>query len=105
MSQALSEGCMLLMFAGYVSRLRSQDPARLTHKILQYRDAAWLRAVESNNNGSQLHGRVLKVWRWEQPLVKYASSRGVDDWHALASDHFEWKNSLGDMAMFLRCHR
>ena len=37
-------------WAGHVSRLRALDPARITHRILSYRDARWLRLIESQNN-------------------------------------------------------
>ena len=92
-------------WAGYVSRLRKTDPTRLTHKVLSYKDAQWLRLIESNNAGRQLHGRNFRDWRWEQPLVRWARSHYIDDWHTLADDRAAWKGILDEAALWWRHNR
>ena len=87
-------------WAGYVSRLRHSSPERLTHRILKYRDAQWLRNTAAKNNGNQLHCRKLKVRRWEYPLVKWATYNACADWHDLAADARNWKSRLSDAAFF-----
>ena len=78
-------------WAGSVSHLRHSSPGRLTHPILMYRGAQWLRNKAAQNNGNQLHCRKLKVWRWEYPLVKWATHNACADWHDLAADARSWK--------------
>ena len=50
-------------FAGFVSRLGSFDGDRIAFKIIKYRDRDWLNLIESQNNGRQIHGRYLRIWR------------------------------------------
>jgi len=92
-------------WAGHVSRLRTLDPDRITHRILTFKDARWLKLIESQNNGRQLHGRLFRDWRWEQPLVRWARQQGVDDWHSLAEDSCAWKSCLDEAANWWRHNR
>ena len=64
-------------WGGHVSRLLCDQPQRITGKIMTFRDRQWLDLVEKQNHGRQLHGRVLRTWKWERPLVQYAASTGV----------------------------
>ena len=73
---------MIARFAGHVARLSSYDPSRLMVEILHYRNRKWLDLLESQNGGAQLPCRKLKVWRWEQFLVKHFGR----DWEELAQD-------------------
>ena len=92
-------------WAGYVSRLSSFDPGRVTLQILRFKDYEWLKLVESNNAGRQLHGRYLRVWRWEYPLAQYAKYVGVDCWHQLAVNKRSWIENLETMARWFRVNR
>ena len=88
-------------WAGYVSRRGNE---RLTYRVLRYRDRSWLARVEAENQGRQLHCRILRVWRWETPLVKYGNAHEAD-WHELALDKRKWLRELGDMARWSKHHR
>ena len=92
-------------WAGYVSRLQKLDPNRLTYKVLCFKDASWLRLVESQNNGRQLHCRRFRDWRWEQPLVRWARHRGEEDWHILAEHQGEWRSLLLEAVSWWRHNR
>ena len=93
------------VWAGCVSRMRTTDPTRLTHRILSFKDHEWLRLVEAQNNGRQLHGRYFRDWRWEQPLVRWAKFKGVASWHTLAEDSRQWKSEVLDAAAWWRHNR
>lgn len=92
-------------WAGHVSRFQEYDAERLTLRVLRYRDRAWLNSVEEQNAGRQLHCRILKVWRWEYPLAKYAKSVDARDWHILARDKRSWLENLYSMARWYLMHR
>ncbi len=92
-------------WGGYVSRLKSEDPTRLTHRVLAYRDAGWLKLTGDQNYGRQLHCRKLRVWRWEQPLKKWGANNGSYDWHVLAADKRSWLTRLDEAATWYRHHR
>jgi hypothetical protein len=92
-------------WAGYVSRLVSCDPRRVTLHVLRFKDFSWLSLVESANGGRQLHCRCLRVWRWEYPLVQYAKYCNISDWHALAANTRSWIECLERMAQWFRVNR
>ena len=62
-----------LGWAGHVSRISTEFPDRLVGKILKWRGSEWLKMVQEQNNGRQLHCRMLRTWRWERPLVRYST--------------------------------
>ena len=92
-------------WAGHVSRLATEDPQRLVGKVLKFRDREWLDLISAQNRGRQLHCRILKTWRWEQPLYKYASFLGIGSWHDLAKCKRSWISKLDEMALWFRDHR
>eukprot|EP00974_Lingulodinium_polyedra_P087182 8452539-Lingulodinium_polyedra.AAC.1 len=92
-------------WAGHVSRLSSEFPDRLVGKVLKWRDSEWLNTIEEQNNGRQLHCRILRTWRWERPLVRYSTSVGAGSWHDLAVDRRKWVSNLDNMASWFRTHR
>ena len=92
-------------WAGYISRLSASDPQRATLKVLKFKDHDWLKRVEDKNAGRQLHGRYLRVWRWEYPMSQYAESIGVDSWHQMAANRRDWIENLGIMARWFRINR
>ena len=55
---------------GKLVQMQCSAPSRLTTIVFRYRDWAWIQIVAGQNNGRQLHGRILKTWRWERPLYK-----------------------------------
>jgi len=79
-------------WAGWVARLRHFDPERLTLSILQHKNLQWLNTIASQNNGRQLHGRILRTWRWESPLQSFIEELhpGVH-WVELAQDSDAWR--------------
>ena len=92
-------------WGGHVARLETLDPKRLTHRVLKYRDRDWLDIIEAQYGGRQQHGRKLRVWRWETPLVAYAKSKGDVSWMTLAADKRTWISNLAEMAQWHKNHR
>ena len=92
-------------WGGYVSRLALHDPRRATIMTLQFKDYKWLSLIEAQNAGRQLHGRYLRVWRWEYAFVQYAKYVGISDWHELACNKRSWLESLETMAEWYRNNR
>ena len=86
-------------WAGKVARISQQDPGRLTSKVLMFRNWNWIQNVAARNNGNQLHGRRLHVWRWERALYKYfcngswlASAQNKEYWTSLLDDMVSWRS-------------
>ena len=88
-------------WAGHVARMASYDPQRTTHRILQHKCWQWIRRVASSNNGNQLHGRRLRVWRWEAPFYRYHKD---ESWQQIAQDRGSWDQHLDDF-VDMRCRR
>ena len=81
---------VIYRFAGHVARLRKYDPGRITAEALHWKNRFWLDIVEQENNGAQLHCRRLKVWRWEQQLIRSFGR----DWEEQAQDKDVWETKL-----------
>jgi hypothetical protein len=78
-------------WAGWTARLRSFDPLRITYNILLQKNWDWIQSVASQNNGRQLHGRCLKIWRWEALIYKFCRENYPDtSWVDMAQDSYEW---------------
>ena len=92
-------------WAGYVARLGKLDPWRLTYRVMIFKNREWLDVVEAANNGRQLHGRRLRVWRWGLVLVKWSKKCQVKDWKILAEDRRAWLSVLDEMARWHRGNR
>ena len=90
------------MWAGKVARLAAKDPERLTYQVLVHRNWEWIKNVSVKNNGSQLHGRRLRIWRWERPLYKY---HGEIPWELVAQNEEMWAQQLDKMVRWRTASR
>ena len=88
-------------WGGHVARMAGYDPQRASHRILQHKCWHWIQQVAAQNQGNQLHGRRLRVWRWEAPFYKYHNQ---ESWQHVAQDRDSWEQCLDDMVN-TRCHR
>ena len=78
-------------WAGWVARLAFHDEQRITLIILRQKDWFWISIIASHNGGRQLHGRILKTWRWERLLYSYAAENyPKQSWFDLAQDPISW---------------
>ena len=78
-------------WAGWVARLRTFDPSRITLHILLHKNWEWLQTIAMQNGGRQLHGRCLRVWRWEALIYRYFRENHPNiSWFELAQDSYEW---------------
>ncbi len=87
-------------WAGWMARLALYDPARLTLAILNHQNWAYIKRIADANGGRQLHGRILRTWRWERPLHKYR-----EDWQSIALDADRWNALLVEMSNWRSVHR
>ena len=93
-------------WAGHVARLKKTDPKRMTHQVFIYRDWRWLKTIEAKNKGRQLHGRCLKIWRWERPMYKAAESLGFEsDWQTESQDNDRWAELIDELVEWRADHR
>ena len=83
-----------------MARLIIYDPLRLTYTVLKHTDWEYIRRVALENRGRQLHGRCLRIWRWEKPLYTYD-----EDWQITALDKDLWNSALNRMALWRMEHR
>ncbi len=85
----------IFQWAGWVARLSHYDPQRLTFKILNHKNWRWIQSVAIANGGRQLHGRILKVWRWEALVYRFFVENlpGVD-WQSAAQDANQWRDLI-----------
>jgi hypothetical protein len=88
------------VWAGWVARLRIYDQTRLSYEVLNDRDWQYISAIAAENNGRQLHGRILRTWRWERPLYKLNAN-----WQDLAQDAATWDAELSNMSNWRSVHR
>ena len=86
-------------WAGHLARMKQYCPDRETHKVLMHKCWAWIQKIAEDNAGSQLHGRRLRIWRWERPLYKFFSD---SSWMAEAQDKSSWTSQLESMVEW-RC--
>ena len=75
-------------WAGKLVQIKWEDPLRITSIVFGHKDWAWIRQIELLNSGRQLHGRILRTWRWERPLYKCFG----DDWQATAAQQDLWRS-------------
>ena len=85
---------IMFKWAGHVARIQTYDKDRITHRVLQHKSWDGITKIQESNSGSQLHGRKLKVWRWEAPLYKLF---GRQSWQELAQDKTAWDSHLEEM--------
>ena len=80
-------------WAGWVARLNVFDPSRITLHVLLHKNWDWLRVIADQFNGRQLHGRRLKVWRWEALVYKFFDENFPGtSWIQAAQDKSEWED-------------
>ena len=87
-------------WSGFLARLCTKEPTRLTSKILVYRNYEWLRQREALNKGRQCHQRYIRAWRFEHQLQKYVGP----DWRQQAQNLQSW-TLAGARFMLRRCGR
>ena len=81
----------IFKWAGWVARLDSFDQERITLHVLRHKNWEWIQTIANNNNGRQLHGRCLKIWRWESLIYNFfRENRPESRWSELAQDGEEW---------------
>ena len=90
---------LMFRWAGHVCRMTQYNKERLTHKVLQHRNWEAIQRIAQANSGNQLHGRKLKVWRWEAPLYKFFKE---EPWQKAAQDKTSWNSQLEGMICW-RC--
>ena len=74
-------------WAGWVARLRTFDWSRITLHVLLHKNWEWLQTIAMQNNGRQLHGRRLKIWRWEALIYTFFRENHPSTlWFELAQD-------------------
>ena len=95
---------LVFLWGGHVQRMKIYDPTRLTYRILNYKNWAWIQDIAGKNNGNQLHNRKVHVWRWERPLYKYFEQRSRT-WQEEAMDKNSWHKLLDSMVAWRCLHR
>ena len=86
-------------WAGHVARFMSYDPCRIAYRALKHFDWQRISEIADENQGSQLHGHRLHVWRWERPLYTYFKE---SSWQEAAQDKGAWQTQLDEMVKW-RC--
>ena len=71
---------------GHVARLATNDTDRLTYRVLNYKDHAFIKRRQAANGGNQMHGRHIHVWRLETRVLKH----GGKEWKTFALNREEW---------------
>jgi len=84
------------MFAwgGHIARLAGYDGNRITHRVLNHKSWQWIQRVSSNSKGSQLHGRKVKVFRWERVFYQHFPKHC---WQQEAQDKYNWTKRIDEM--------
>ncbi len=88
-------------WAGVLARLNFYDPARLTSRVFLYRDWNWIHSIAQRNRGRQLHGRILRTWRWERPLYAFYGT----NWQSKALENEAWADDANRFLEFRLLHR
>jgi len=81
-------------WGGHVARLAKYDSQRATYRVLNHKSWAWIQKVASANQGSQAHGRKVKVFRWERAFYLYFQKH---PWQKEAQDKHNWKKHIDGM--------
>jgi hypothetical protein len=80
-------------WAGWVARLRSFDPNRLTYHVLLHKNRRWINRIAEANHGRQLHCRCFHVWRWEKLLYSFSEANFPNEsWLDMAQSADWWYN-------------
>ena len=81
----------LFSWAGHVARLQEYDPDRATFRVLQHRNYKWIRDIARRNGGNQMHGRKVRVWRWEYKVDRFFKG---SEWQTTALSKTAWYERL-----------
>ena len=82
---------VIFRWAGWVARLQTFDKHRLTLAVLHHKNLKWLQLIKDNNGGRELHGRYLRVWRWETVVHNFfAENAPGEHWEKIALDDSRW---------------
>ena len=83
---------LIFRWAAWVARLQLFDKKRLTLAVLHHKNLRWLRIIKENNGGRELHGRYLRVWRWETIVFSFfAENSPGESWEDIALDEGRWR--------------
>ena len=97
---------LVFEWGGHVYRMSSYDPQRWTHQVLLLTNWSWIQLIASQNSGSQLHCRMLKVWRWERPLYKFFLGHNkYSCWEEAAADKHVWKSLVPEFVAWRLINR
>ena len=72
-------------WAGHVARFARWAPARYAHRILCYKDVAYLTRIQ-DMYGTQSHPHRFHAWRWEAQLSGFFGQ----EWNQVAVNLEEW---------------
>ena len=78
---------------------------RMSAQVQQLYNWASVQAQSALYDGRQGHGRILRTWRWERPLYKFAAAFGAASWEELAEDKAQWAELEPRMAEWRATHR
>jgi len=81
-------------WGGHIARFATYDDQRVTYRVLHHKSWAWIQRVASENEGSQTHGRKVKVFRWERAFYLHFKKR---DWQKEAQDKHNWTKHIDEM--------
>ena len=89
------------LWAGHVARMSEYREESWAFKATFWRNAEWKRNFEI---GSPLHSlrplrsRAGRWTRWEDQIVKFCESKGIDNWARCAADKTEWSEMASAFA-------
>ena len=72
-------------WAGHLARFTQWSPHRIALRVLHWRNWKYLQRLQASE-GSQCHGRRLRIWRWERGFYKF-----WQDWEQAAKDKQSWE--------------
>ena len=94
--EAWSDRWARLVFHG-AGRTQEGGPegttSTLVAEVLAWRGWDFLRQQEAAHNGSQGHGKMIRPWRWETALGRFANrekKNGSNRWQAWMTSRREW---------------
>lgn len=76
------------LILGRLSRLHERHPRRLSSQAGARRDIAYLKKIEIEIRCRQLHRRVFRPWRRQQPIVHF----GGMQWMSRGADTYNWSD-------------
>ena len=80
----------VFQWGGHLARLAQYDADRLTYRALLHKRWDWIQMIAAEFKGNQLHGRKLKIWRWEQKIYKHFK----ESWLDVAYDKSVWNEHV-----------